>query len=116
MEKITLRVCECDAYKDRTGSVMKAAATLGTTPRPPSMRTTAGQAWGMVAMFILCGSRLRVGGKAKGSEKDRHAHTCKAGRQAPAWMGQNLILLVEERMLDGCLDESTKARYQFKSP
>jgi len=62
------------------------------------------------------GSRLRVGGKAKGSEKDRHAHTCKAGRQAPAWMGQNLILLVEERMLDGCLDESTKARYQFKSP
>ena len=44
MEKITLRVCECDAYKDRTGSVMKAAATLGTTPRPPSMRTTAGQA------------------------------------------------------------------------
>jgi len=31
-------------------------------------------------------------------------------RQAPAWMGQNLILLVEERMLDGCLDESTKAR------
>jgi hypothetical protein len=29
-----------------------------------------------------------------------------AGRQAPAWMGQNLILLVEERMLDGCLDES----------
>jgi len=44
MEKITLRVCECDANKDRTGSVMKAAATLGTTPRPPSMRTTAGQA------------------------------------------------------------------------
>ena len=62
------------------------------------------------------GSRLRVGGKAKGSEKDRHAHTCKAGRQAPAWMGQNLIRLVEKMMLDGCLDESTKARYQFKSP
>ena len=27
-----------------TGSAMKAAATLGTTPRPPSMRTTAGPA------------------------------------------------------------------------
>ena len=37
-------------------------------------------------------------------------------RQAPAWMGQNLIRLVEKMMLDGCLDENTKARYQFKSP
>ena len=39
-----------------------------------------------------------------------------AGRHLRAWMGQNLIRLVEKMMLDGCLDENTKARYQFKSP
>jgi hypothetical protein len=49
-----------------------------------------------------------------GSRRRVHTHTCKAARQ-PA-MGQNLIRLVEKMMLDGCLDESTKARYQSKSP
>ena len=32
------------------------------------------------------GSRLRVGGKAKGSEKDRHTRTCKAGKQLRGWV------------------------------
>ena len=61
--------------------------------------------------------RQPASGRRKGQGvRKGPAYSYVQGRQAAAWMGQNLIRLVEKMMLDGCLDESTKARYQFKSP